>query len=270
MGFVLDTSLRSMGSLNQVATINRLLEVQPFVQSETLFSTVQLPHIDIRKNFEMLPIPRPVINTGIKPQVYSADSGPAPFETLFHDFNVEAFPFYNFWTPDELTNDRDERGDRKIEDLPRFIKVCWNPAPDLPDPQERARPKQVDKRAIRDVMFSREIERPKVVMSRGLGFSPDHLQPANFGKNKGIIANGHLAPGVLETIVDMPLHNTGIETHRTYAGRNGLDHFDEDAFLTNPAYSGISIHELQAQVSQITNGIANMLLGRLLSSTESS
>jgi len=257
--FVMDTTLKSMGTLNQPETIKKLMEVQPFVEMGTLLSTVQLPNKDIRKNFEMFTLPRPVINTGIKPQLFSADSGNAPFETLFHDFDIEAFPSYNFWTPDELTNDRDARGDRKFEDLPRFIKVVWNAAPDLPDPHERVRPKEVDKRAIRDVMFSREIERPKVFSSRGIPFVPEHLQPANFAKNKSIIANGHLAPGVLEAMVDMPLHNTGVETHRSYAGRDTLDHFDEDAFLTNPAFVGISIHELQAQVSQVTNGIANMI-----------
>ena len=223
-----------------------------------LYSHVQVPNSDLRKNKDETTIARQIIDHGIKPQVFSAESGRAPFETLFHDFNLEAYPFYNFWAPDELTNENDVRGDRKLEDLPRFIKVIWNIAPDLKDPEEKAKPKTVDSRHINPVIFSRELERPVTHTTRGITFTPDHLQITGFSSIKSMIANGHMSPGVLETIVEMPLHNTGVESSRAHAGTDPINMVDEDAFLTDTGMNGISIHELQGQISQVTNGIASM------------
>lgn len=257
--FVRDTTdPRYLGSSDRPGVIRDLLDVPLSEQFETLHDTIQLPTKDVRKNTEIIPTKRPVVNLGIKPQLFSAESGPAPFETLFHDFEIESLPYYNFWTPDELTNDRDERGDRKLDDLPRYIKVMWKVAPDLLDPEERVRPREVNTRPMKPVMFGLEMERPKVFSNKGIGFTPEHLQTGGFEKIKGIIANGYLAPGVLEAIVDMPLHNTGVESHRAFAGSDSIDNVDEDAFLLNPQFTGLSVHELRAQVNQVTNGIANM------------
>jgi len=253
-----DTNRAQLGNLGTIQQIREVLLPQALPIFDTLHSTVAIPRADIRQNFDLIPIPRPVQKFKITPQVYSAESGPAPFETLFNDFEIEAFPFYNFWTPDELTNDRDERGNRKIEDIPRFIKVTWNSAPNLPDPEERVIPKPMDVRPIQPILFSHENIRPNVFTLKGISFTPEHLQPSGFTLIKGIIGNGYLAPGVLETIVEMPLHNTGIESHRTFANTDPIHHFDEDMFLTHPDMQGISVHELKSQINQLTNGIANM------------
>lgn len=253
-----DTNRAQLGNLGTIQQIREVLLPAALPVFDTLYSTLPIPRGDIRQNFDMIPIPRPLQKFKITPQVYSAESSPAPFETLFHDFEIEAFPFYNFWTPDELTNDRDERGNRKIEDLPRFIKVTWNSAPNLPDPEERVIPKPMDVRPIFPILFSHENIRPLVFTLKGISFTPEHLQPSGFSLIKGVIGNGYLAPGVLETVVEMPLHNTGIESHRTFANTDPIHHFDEDMFLTHPDMEGISVHELKAQINQLTNGIANM------------
>lgn len=252
-----DTTVRLLGSLDRPDVIKELTAIRPPVVQDSLQSHVQLPTKDIRRNFDLIDLPRPVINTRIRPQLFSADSGHAPFETLFHDFSIEAFPFYNFWTHDERTNDRDERGDRKLEDIPRFIKVTWNIAPDLPDPEIKVRPRPVTHRPIKPVSFAREIEKPQGFVKKGVHFTPEHLQPGGFSKIKGIIANGHMAPGVIEAVVDLPLKNLGSQVHDVRSS-DPINHFDEDAFLTNPKFAGISIHELRSQVNQVTNGLAAM------------
>src|SRR3990167_122908 len=65
------------------------------------------------------------------PQVLSRPSAAAPYETLFHEFDFEAIPFYNFWTDDEEDH-AEQRGERKLDEIPRFIKLVWRQAPDLP------------------------------------------------------------------------------------------------------------------------------------------
>lgn len=221
---------------------------------DNLRTTLQFPSNDTRRNDSPVSIKRPVVDTGIKPKVFSAESGEAPFETLFHDFNLEAFATYNFWTPDELTNERDELGNRKLEDVPRYITLRWSIAPNLIDPRIFKRPSDVRSRDIRPVIFSREHERPQVFQAKGIGFTPEHLQLDGFKKIKGIIANGHLAPGVVEAIVDIPLKSTGIQSvNSTMTNR-----IDEDTFLCDPGFAGLSIHEMVSQMNQITDGIASM------------
>lgn len=191
----------------------------------------------------------PAINVDLrlKPQVFSGVSGQVPFETLFSDFDLQIFPFYNFWTPDELTNDRDERGDRQLSDIPRFIKVSWLVAPDLPDPAA-ALPKRVNRRTIKPILFSQELQRPNVFRAKGIDFSPAHLQPDGMEKIKPIIANGYMAPGVIEAVVDMPLANAGATPPVD------VNQVDEDVFLNDPSTRGVSVHELRAQQLQLTNG----------------
>ena len=212
----------------------------------TLKSFVQVPGSE-DNGFTVVPF---VMNLQISPQVFSAESGQAPFETLFHDFDLKVFPFYNFWTPDELTNDKDERGERRFEDLPRYVKISWIPAPDLPDPEEQT-PKRVNKRTIKPIIFARELERPKTFKLKGVDFTPKHLQPDHFIDIKAVIANGFLAPGVLETIVELPLRSAGIGPT---ANPNPID---EDPFLNDPATAGVAAHELIGQALQLSNGAVN-------------
>lgn len=226
--------------------------------SNNLRNAVQIPTGDIRKNFSIAPLDRPVQNLKLGPQLFSGRSAEAPFETFFHDLDLGAYPFYNFWTADELTNDRDDLGTRKLEDVPRFVKLVWKTAPDLPDPVERLMPKPVDVRPMKPVIFSKENAKPHVFNKKGVSFSPEHLQPAGFSQIKSILANGFLAPGVLETMVEMPIGNLSGQDHRNSTQIDPVENFDEDAFLTDPSMSGVSVHELKAQINQVANGIAGM------------
>lgn len=223
-------------------------------RSDNLHTTLQMPADDSRRSVTTTVRLRHTIDTGIKPKVFSAESGEAPFETLFHDFNLEAFATYNFWTPDELTNARDELGNRKLADVPRYIRLQWAVAPNLSDPIDRLKAKDVRARDIRPVIFSREHERPNVFQAKGIGFTPEHLQLEGFKKIKGIIANGHLAPGVVEAIVDIHMKSAGVQSSNSQM----TNRIDEDAFLTDPDFAGYSIHEMISQMNQVTDGIASM------------
>ncbi len=223
------------------------------VKTDNLHTSLQLPPGKILRGEEPIRQIRPEVDIGIKPRVFSQESGLAPFETLFDDFRLEARPVYNFWTPDELTNDRDERGNRKLDDIPRYITLTWSTAPDLQDPADRIRAKDVRARDIRPVIFSREIERKNVFNVKGMGFTPEHLQLDGFAKIKAMIADGHMAPGVIEGVVDIAVKSTGVHPQKTLTNL-----VDEDAFLTNPDYTGLSIHEMIAQVNQVSDGIASM------------
>jgi hypothetical protein len=196
-----------------------------------------------------------VTDTGVKPKKFSAVSAKAPFETLFNAFDIEAFPFYNFWVADELANDKDELGNRKLDEVPRYVKIAWNSAPATRDDDSSAA--DVSKRRIKSILFSREIERKNSFFSRGISFTPSHLQPSGFSKVKGILSNGHLAPGVLETVIDMPVNN-GVGTFKSFSQLDGTEFLDEDAFLNNRSLDGISIHELKSQAQQITSGLLNV------------
>lgn len=224
-----------------------------------LRSTLQMPREDVSKEFvteTTFNNPAIGLRLNIRPKVFSAVSGQVPFETLFHDFNIEVFPFYNFWVPDELTNNRDARGERKLEDVPRFIKVTWDIAPDLPDPDHKI-PKRVNKRTIKSIIFAQELQRPNVFRAKGVDFTPKHLQPEGLTSIKSAIANGHMAPGVLEAIVDLPLPSAGLVQPLPSIG------IDEDVFLNDQNTRGISIHELRAQTLQVTNGtLAHSAIGR--------
>ncbi len=111
---------------------------------------------------------------------------------------------------------------------------------------------------MKPVLFSKQSTKPNVFNRKGVSFAPEHLQPAGFSQIKSILANGFLAPGVLETMVEMPLGNLAGQDYRNSSQIDPVENFDEDAFLTDPEMSGISVHELKAQINQVTNGIAGM------------
>jgi hypothetical protein len=208
--------------------------------------------------------PGPQQTPSDEPTVLSLPSADTPFETLYHDFDLEAFPFYNFWTPDERTNDRQGKGKRKLTDIPRFIKVSWIPAPDLLGSRERDIPGDINKISNRPIQFGTEAQKPGAFLVKGISFSPAHLQPVNFSQAKNYISNGHVGPGVLEAIVDMPLHNTGLDTYKTHAQAAPEQNMDEDMFLVHPDLDGVSPQELQGQLHQLTNG--TLAAGKLASS----
>jgi hypothetical protein len=184
----------------------------------------------------------------------SAVSAQAPYETLFDDFELQCWSTYNFWTADELTNDTEALGNRQLSDVPRYITLSWNTAPDLPSPIQQAIPASLSTRAIQPVKFSSQLEQGTSYPVRGIMFSPDHLQPANFSLVRQTLINGILAPGTIEAVVELPLKNAGADPS-SFSQVENVQHIDEDAFLSHPETAGISINELQAQVDQLTSGI---------------
>lgn len=197
---------------------------------------------------------RPVqVIPNIVPQIFSDTSVISPYETLFHEFDFEVFSFYNFWTSDEQTNDKEPLGGRILDEVPRFIKLSWIPAPDLQDPDLRVTPKSQRPRSFVPVKFSAAVEAGRSFNVRGVTFSPDHLQPTNFPQAVESLANGYIESGYISSVVELPLHNAGVD-YSAHAQLEGIQHMDEDAFLTHPDTQGVSIHELKAQVNQLTHG----------------
>lgn len=200
-------------------------------------------------------IPRPVSTVGylpaVQPDIYSATSGPAPYETLFSDFDIRAFPTYNYWTADERTNDVTARGTRKLSDVPRYITVNWLGAPDIQPPSP---PPRVSHKAPTPIKFTGNSENNVGVTIKGIAFAPDHLQPSGFSHNRQSVANGYIAPGTLETIVELPLNTAGIDSQASTL-TDPAQNIDEDTFLDSDLTSGVSIHELQAQINQLTNPV---------------
>lgn len=172
------------------------------------------------------------VDSQIEPQIFSSESADAPFETLFDSFDLLAFSFYNFWTADEETNDRQDLENRKLEDVPRFVKLSWIRSPEIYEPNDQY--VDVSKKKVDGVIFSREIDRKNVFIKNGLTFAPDHLQSDGFSKVKNFSANGFVSPGVVEAVVEMK------------TGNNQKKGFDEDSFLTSDV-NGVSVHELLAQ-----------------------
>lgn len=202
------------------------------------------------------PVPAGTATTIVRitPQTFSKESGLAPFDLIFHDFDVQALPVYNFWTIDELTDDKTERGERKLEDVPRYVRVSWERAPDIQNVRALI-PSSKLHRHIDPVMFGSELERPVPVSVKGVTFLPDHLQPMKFSLVKNSIANGYIAPGILMTNVEMSVRDSGIDQASQVPNKGPASFVDEDAFLTNPETTGLSIHELRANVHQITNAV---------------
>jgi hypothetical protein len=87
------------------------------------------------------------------------------------------------------------------------------------------------------------------IASHGNTFIPEHLQPENFSNLKSSIANGFLAPGVIEAVVELDQKNTDFAS-RTSENSTKID---EGSFLSNKAYSGISVQELIGQEKQRTS-----------------
>jgi hypothetical protein len=196
--------------------------------------------------------PKPTVTPTVAPQVFSADSGYAPYETIFHELNIEAYPIYNFWTEDEETNDSEDRGDRALDDIPRYVRLYWEPAPRLRDTSVTSVP-AAGKRDQRPVQFSTEIDRKNAIIQKGIAFDPEHLK--NFSLIKNSVGNFYVSPGVLHAVAELPLQNTDIQDdiHHDEAAH----YIDEESFLTHPDTVGVSIHELKANVHSMTNGMVN-------------
>lgn len=181
------------------------------------------------------------------PQILSKTSQPAPYETLFHELELEAVPFYNFWTEDEKISEGAPRGDRKMADIPRFIKLSWNEAPDLPALSGFI-PSDKSSRTIKPVKFGLQNQQGHSSTLKGISFAPDHLQPKNFAMVASSLANGFMSPGVLHSLVELPPSDK-------VPMRAQATTVDEDMFLTSPATRGLSIHEIRASIDQVSSGL---------------
>lgn len=196
------------------------------------------------------------------PTVFSQQSAPAVFETLFNDFGVVATPFYNFWVDDELTNDKSSRGGRALSDVPRYIKLWWavSPAAQLSAmaPISGALPgnqPSVRNRSSRSVKFNGGSDHPFSFPFKGIMFSPDHLQPSGFSTVAGRLANSYLAPGVIETVVETPLHNANADLYNAHVSPAAIQNLDEDTYLTHPEMQGVALSEIMSNVTQASNGV---------------
>jgi hypothetical protein len=184
------------------------------------------------------------------------ESGQATFETIFHDFDIEVFPTYNYWVPDEQTNDTQAAGDRHLDDIPRFNRIVWNPAPDLAK-QYAVKPatnKPVDRKPVQ---FGTEMQRPIAVTTKGIKFTPQHLN--DFALIKQSLANGHISPGTVHAVVDMPGNTSGIAN--PVVSTEPYAYLDEDTFLQHPDFQGLSFEELKSNIHSLTNGV--MYAGRV-------
>lgn len=178
------------------------------------------------------------------PQILSNVSAPAPYETIFHDLDFDAIPFYNFWTEDEDVSRGEPLGDRKLEDVPRFIKLVWKTAPDLPVLMGFSAKSKLGK-TIRTVKFGLETRVGTAATVKGISFTTKHLDPKHFDLVVRSLANGHVSPGVLHTLVELPKGGF-------VRPKNTI--FDEDVFLTHPDTKGLSVHEIRTNVDQVSNG----------------
>lgn len=141
-------------------------------------------------------------------KIYSQDSGVAPYETFFHDFDLEAFSFFNYWTDDEDVNDTNELGSLDINEMPRFVKLTWNQAPDLPEEKEayeKANPPSLGRRSEGAGVAGAEEQ----FIVEGTAYSPDQIKPKEFASVAAHLANSDIAPGVIDSVVSLPLVSSG-------------------------------------------------------------
>jgi hypothetical protein len=183
-------------------------------------------------------------------RVLSQNSGIAPYETFFHDFELEAFPFFNYWTIDEDTNNTLELENRDINDMPRFVKVAWNLAPDLVE-QKTAFEKLNPPNLMRNSEGALSNGNNQFIVD-GVRYSPEQLQPRVFSQIVNALANSDISPGVLQSVVSLPLMASNI------APRPSPYTIDLDAWYLSPTSNGIPVNYLQNSLNNRTNGYFNL------------
>jgi hypothetical protein len=187
-------------------------------------------------------LPPPVIPPS-PAKIFSQESGLAPFETLFHDLNLIATPVYNFWEYSEETSTPD-RGNQKIDDLPRYIRLDWDPAPVIKLPSD-IKKKQLESKApdARDVFtqlspFGFGSHAVVGTTNNGLNWTPPHLQPENFTQVANSLANGYVFAGILEAVVEVQTSSLAPPP------QFDSSLVDEDQYLSHPELtSGIPYSE---------------------------
>ncbi len=207
-----------------------------------LTNLTSAPFLSARNSFSYLDKKSPVLMVpNTNPVTFSEESGPGVNETFFNEFLLEATPFYNFYTDDETINDEEEVGDRKFEDIPRFIKLTWQKAPDL----------QSQKLELSNKRANYRYEK-KINISLGKETIPEHLIDENFSMVAKSLANNILFGPVINSIVEIQ------ETIDSFDDIVSPDDFiDEDLFLTDESLRGVELSELKLNVNQIFDPIYN-------------
>lgn len=192
------------------------------------------------------------------PQVFSDRSQFFFHDTFFNDFGLQVIPCYNFWTRDETTNDKETRGDRQLSDVPRFIRLAWQPAPDLAGNNlhsVKSTPPTTSSFTVgvnsgwKPVKFASENHNHDLVSAHGISFS---LAPfEDFTLARSNLSDGYVSPGVLKTVSELRLGQIGLNPSVTPVEISNMATVDEDAFLVNPDTQGISIYEFQSNLSAI-------------------
>ena len=189
------------------------------------------------------PIPQ-TVEESLPARILSQESGFAPFETLFHDFQLSAEAVYNFWEQDEETSVI-ARGVQIVEDIPRYVRLKWNKAPEIIDPLHVQKNglggMQPDVRNTNVTSFGLGSVETVGVTSMGMLWTPPTLQPDNFEQIANSISNGYIAPGVIEAVVSVPPETV------TASPMPSSQLIDEDEFLSHAEnFEGISYSEINA------------------------
>lgn len=184
-------------------------------------------------------------------KVLSQESGVAPYETFFHDFEFEAFTFFNYWTDDEAVNDKLELEDRDINDMPRFVKLVWSQAPDLPEEKE-AHDKITPPSKVRTSAMPPTADSGEQFIVEGVEYSPEQLRPKDFSKISTSLANADIAPGVIQSVVSLPLITSG------FMGRSPLYRIDLDSWYENDKSRGVHIGDIRNSFGNRSSGFFNL------------
>ena len=196
------------------------------------------------------PIPK-TVEESLPAQLLSTESGFAPFETLFHDLQLQADATYNFWEPKEETTAPD-RGIQILEDVPRYIHLRWNQAPSIIKDASYVKqkmsllPNLPDSRTA-DIELS---DQPAFGLGgvssvgmnlMGVNWSPALLKTENFNQIVESMADGYMSPGVIEAVATVP---TQTVTSPPMPSSNLID---EDEYLAHSdQFEGISYPEMNA------------------------
>jgi hypothetical protein len=180
-------------------------------------------------------------------RVLSQESGIAPFETLFHEFDLAALPHYNFWEKDEETSTH-VRGAQDPDDLPRYIHLYWTKAPTVPDPNQYQKlglagagdPSTYTSIAALPA-FGLGSNSAVGVTAGGISFTPEYLQPSHFPQSTQIVSNGQVFAGMLEAVVSQATSTLVVPM----APSSSL--VDEDQYLSDyTTWEGIPFSEFNA------------------------
>lgn len=196
--------------------------------------------------------PLPPVTVGPVPPeketTYSLESGIAPYDTLFHDFDLEAFSFFNYWTPDETTNDTLQLENRSPDEMPRLVKLNWNPAPDLPEQKtayDKLNPPSTNRKSPR--FLGPPATRDRFIVD-GVAYSPTQLSPTDFKQIVTALANSDVAPGVINSVVSLPLIAANVMPAQP------AYRIDLDSWYTSPSSDGVFISDVRNTFNNRTSG----------------